>query len=57
MTNLAIFASGRGSNAKSIMKEFHEDSEIQVALICSNRRTAGVLETAKEFHAPERVTT
>ncbi len=45
---IAIFASGRGSNAAKIMAHFSDDPHGVVALVCSNRADAGVLETAQE---------
>ena len=51
-SKLAIFASGRGSNAASIIKYFERAPEVQIALIVSNRRNAGVLELAEENNIP-----
>jgi len=48
MTNLAIWASGTGSNAQAIIDHFHNNSKIKVALILSNRKSAGVLTKAAE---------
>jgi phosphoribosylglycinamide formyltransferase 1 len=52
MTNIAIFASGSGSNAKKIMEYFEEHPSIRVALVVSDRSKAGVLEHAKAHHIP-----
>ena len=46
---IAIFASGSGSNARKIMEHFKNHPSIEVALVVSNRREAGVLGIAKEF--------
>src|SRR5688572_22695941 len=44
--NLAIFASGTGSNADKICTYFKDHPEIDVALIVTNRSQAGVLDVA-----------
>lgn len=44
---IAIFASGRGSNAAKIMAHFSDNEHGEVVLVCSNRTDAGVLELAK----------
>ena len=44
--NLAILASGAGSNADQICKYFKDHSSIQVKLIISNKSTAGVHDVA-----------
>ncbi|MEY4628349.1 MAG: hypothetical protein RLZZ595_675 [Bacteroidota bacterium] len=46
---LAIFASGKGSNAEKIIQHFENHSNIHVSLIVSNKATAGVLDIAKRF--------
>jgi phosphoribosylglycinamide formyltransferase-1 len=52
---LAIFASGSGSNAESIMKYFQNHSNIEVAAVASNIADAFVLERAKKFNIPSKV--
>jgi len=52
MKRIAIFASGGGSNARKIIEHFEENSEIDVALIVTNKRNAGVLNHAREFDIP-----
>ena len=54
MLSLAIFASGRGSNALSIIKHFKHSKEIKVACICSNNPNPGVFEYAEEYGIPYR---
>ena len=44
---LCIFASGTGSNAQKIIDFFRHRSDVDVALIVSNKSTAGVLTIAK----------
>jgi phosphoribosylglycinamide formyltransferase 1 len=46
--NLAIFASGAGSNAREIINRFSSHKTIHVALVVCNKPGAGVLEVAKE---------
>ena len=48
MKNIAIFASGTGSNAKKIVAHFAGNEKARVALIVSNRSKAPVLQMAKE---------
>ncbi len=55
MTNLAIFASGGGSNAKKIIEYFEKREDVSVALIVSNKKNAGVLNHAKAFDIPSLV--
>lgn len=49
MTRIAIFASGRGSNARNIINFFKNDPTISVNLIISNKQTAPVLDIGKQF--------
>ena len=49
---IAIFASGRGSNAKAIIDYFKNSDAIEVAVVLSNKPNAGVLETARENGIP-----
>jgi formyltetrahydrofolate-dependent phosphoribosylglycinamide formyltransferase len=46
--NIAIFASGAGSNAQKIIDHFHNSDFIRIALIVCNKKKAGVLEIAKK---------
>ena len=48
MKNLAIFASGTGSNAKKIIEYFHTNPHIRVRLVVSNKKDALVLNIAQE---------
>lgn len=45
--NIAIFASGRGSNAQKIIDYFEHRKNIRVRLIISNKAKAGVIELAE----------
>ena len=53
--NLAIFASGTGSNAQKIIDYFNNHELIQIALIVTNKPTAGVLHIAKDASIPSLV--
>lgn len=44
--NIAIFASGSGSNAMNLIEYFKDDSEINVAFVLSNRNDAPIVEKA-----------
>lgn len=48
MKYIAIFASGKGSNAQSIIDYFINHPTIRVALVVSNSPSAGVLQVAHE---------
>jgi phosphoribosylglycinamide formyltransferase 1 len=52
MTRIAIFASGGGSNALKIIEYFAHHSSIEVALVVSNKKDAGVLTIAQAHHIP-----
>ncbi|MFZ2899560.1 MAG: phosphoribosylglycinamide formyltransferase [Saprospiraceae bacterium] len=52
MTNIAIFASGTGSNARKIVEYFEGSPSVTVALIASNRKDAPVLDFAREKGIP-----
>ena len=49
MKNIAIFASGSGSNAQNIAEYFSKNPEIRVSLILANRPDAFVLERARNL--------
>lgn len=49
MANIAIFASGTGTNARKIIEYFKENANIHVALVVSNKATAPVLDMADAF--------
>lgn len=50
--NIAIFASGAGSNAQKIVEHFKHNHNITVSLIVSNKPDAPVLGMAKENGVP-----
>lgn len=55
MTNIAIFASGSGTNAEAIMNHFAASSCARVALLLSNRADAYALKRAERFGVPTAV--
>jgi phosphoribosylglycinamide formyltransferase-1 len=50
MVNIAIFASGSGSNAENIVRYFESHPCISVSLILTNKTDAYVLERAKKLN-------
>lgn len=50
MKNIAIFASGIGTNAKKIIEYFHTNPYIRIRLIVSNKIDAPILQIAQENH-------
>ncbi|MCX6225176.1 MAG: phosphoribosylglycinamide formyltransferase [Bacteroidia bacterium] len=55
MSNIAIFASGSGSNAEQIIHYFSMDQTHSVKLVLSNNAEAYVLERAKNLSVPVMV--
>jgi phosphoribosylglycinamide formyltransferase 1 len=49
---IVILASGSGTNAGAIARYFENRSDVQVALILSNRKDAYVLERARNLNIP-----
>lgn len=52
MKNIAIFASGDGSNAQRLIEHFKESDKARVAVIVSNNPNAYVLERARKAGIP-----
>jgi len=52
MTNIAIFASGNGSNAENIIRCFSTNSTIRVVLVVSNKADAYVHTRARSLNIP-----
>ncbi len=46
MSKIAIFASGSGSNAENIINFFKENKKIEISLVFSNNKNAGVIQRA-----------
>lgn len=55
MKNIAIFASGTGSNATKIVEHFNNHATVKVALVISNKATAKVLDMARSEGIPTLV--
>jgi phosphoribosylglycinamide formyltransferase-1 len=53
--NIAIFASGSGSNAENIIRYFQKNDSVQVSLVLSNKSDAYVLERAHRLGVPSNV--
>jgi formyltetrahydrofolate-dependent phosphoribosylglycinamide formyltransferase len=53
--NIAIFASGAGSNAQAIIHHFRNSAEVKIALIVSNKPEAGVLKIAEKENIPSLI--
>ena len=49
---LAIFASGSGSNAENICNYFSESPDVEVVLICTNKRDAFIIKRADKLNIP-----
>lgn len=52
MVNIAIFASGNGSNAQNIIEYFENSETYKIALVLSNKEDAYVLERAAKKKIP-----
>ncbi len=57
MNNIAVFASGSGTNAENIIRFFRPGKNINVKLIVSNKLSAKVLERAKNHNIAHSVFT
>lgn len=57
MKNIAIFASGSGSNAENIADYFKGSNDVSISLIVCNKADAFVLERAKKLGIPSNVVT
>ncbi|GAB4464130.1 MAG: phosphoribosylglycinamide formyltransferase [Bacteroidales bacterium] len=52
--NLAILASGSGTNAENIVRYFAENKEVSVKLILTNNPNAGVIERMQKYNLSVR---
>ena len=52
MKSLAVFASGKGSNAKNIIQYFKNNKDLKIGLIVSSHKEAGVLSIAQNEKIP-----
>lgn len=57
MKRIAILASGTGSNARKIVEHLQDNKHIEVVLIASNRKNAGVLNLADEYDIASAIIT
>ena len=48
--NLAIFASGKATNARRIIEKFRTDDQVQVKLLITNNFESGLIDVSREFH-------
>lgn len=55
MNNIAIFASGAGTNAENIIRYFADNKEINVVVVLSNNRRVGVHERVNRLNVPSFV--
>ena len=55
--NLALFASGSGTNVENIARYFQGNDNIDIVLVLSNKSDAFVLERAKKLNIPSVVFT
>lgn len=55
MNNIAILASGSGTNAEAIIRYFNESSSVRVACVITNKEQAGVLARAERLGVPSYV--
>ncbi len=50
--NIAIFASGAGTNAANMLKYFQQNEKIKIKLIITNNSDAGVIKIAEQSNIP-----
>ena len=55
LSNIAILASGSGTNAENIIRFFKDHSKINVTLLISNKRNAKAIERAKNHNVPVEI--
>ena len=53
--NIAIFASGEGTNCENIIRFFNDSTEVSTALVITNKAESPVLEKAKRLGVPVQV--
>lgn len=52
MKNIAIFASGSGTNAENITRLFHQGNKIRVSVVLANKQGIGVYDRMKALGVP-----
>lgn len=55
MKNIAIFASGNGTNCENIIKYFENSETVSVALVVCNNKSAQVIKRAEKFGVPVEI--
>lgn len=55
MKQLAVFASGNGTNAERIFEQFRGHTSIQVSVLLTNNPNAGVIARAARFNIPVEI--
>jgi phosphoribosylglycinamide formyltransferase-1 len=55
MNNIAIFASGSGTNAQRLIEHFSPITDTKISILLTNKKNAGVIERAKKFNVPVRI--
>lgn len=55
--NLAVFASGSGSNAEAIINHFRQHEWVSVKVVITNNENAGVIDRAKRLKVPFEIIT
>jgi phosphoribosylglycinamide formyltransferase 1 len=53
--HIAIFASGRGSNAEALIKYFEKNKQVSIALIVTNNSKAGIIDIANRHQIPLQI--
>ena len=54
MVNIAIFASGSGTNAENIIKYFSNNQRVRIKSVYTNNSKAGVIERSEKWNIPVR---
>jgi phosphoribosylglycinamide formyltransferase-1 len=55
MNNIAIFASGSGTNAQRMIEYFSPIIDINISVLLTNKKNAGVIERAEKLDVPIRI--
>lgn len=55
MKNIAVFASGSGTNAEKIFERFAQHPKAKVSMLLTNNPKASVIARAARFHVPVKV--
>ena len=55
MENIAVFASGNGTNAENICNYFSNSEKVRVSLICTNKKDSLVLKKTEKYGVEQLV--